>query len=119
MKWTPIEGSILTCDLCSIFGCDRCPGHVRVRDLPVQGRLRGNGDSTPDPDATVLCSHSCNRVSKEALAEEDLESGGPSVTVTCPRCKAVQTLPGFAADVEQFFCSGCGQRVKVEEGPVQ
>jgi hypothetical protein len=119
MKWTPIEGSVLTCDLCSIFGCDQCPGHIRVRDLPVQGRLYANGDTPPDPDATVLCSHSSHRGSKHEMAEEDMESGGPSVTVTCPRCKAVQTLPAFAAEVDQFFCPGCGQRVKVGEGPVQ
>ena len=88
MNWKAMEDSILTTDLCSVFGCDRCPGHARVRDLPVR---MPDGDTPPDPDATVLCSHHCHKASREELAAEDLESDALGITVTCPRCQAVQT----------------------------
>jgi hypothetical protein len=88
------------------------PGFAAVRELP-EGRMRETGDAPPDSDATVFCVHECHRV-----PQEDLESGGRSVTVTCPRCGAVQMFPGFV-DVEIFACQICGEMVEVGGGPVQ
>jgi hypothetical protein len=117
MQWITFspgeEPEVLTGDLCSIYGCDTCPGYARVRDLPA-GRMR-SGEAPADPDATVLCSHSCHRISDEELA---LEVGDQRITVTCLKCGAVQTLPGFL-HVEMFVCQGRGEAVEVVGGQVQ
>jgi hypothetical protein len=68
------EPCVLTADLCAIYGCDKCPGYAAVRDLP-SGRMRDTGDAPVDPDATVLCVHTCHQV-----PQEELESGAQGIT---------------------------------------
>lgn len=46
---------------------------------------------------------------------ENRGSVGPGDLAYLPRCRAVQSLPEFA-DVEQYYCSQCGELVKVGEG---
>jgi hypothetical protein len=115
MKWvnfeSGLEESALPADLCAIYGCEKCPGFARVRDLP-EGRMREIGPVPDDPTILVACVHECHQ-----MPPEELGAKGPVLMVVCPRCGAVQARPGFAA--EQYFCHTCGLHVKVGEGPVQ
>lgn len=56
MKWITFgpEGalSVLTTDLCAVYGCDECSGVARARELP-EGKMRDTGEAPPDPDATA------------------------------------------------------------------
>lgn len=106
------EPCVLTADLCAIYGCDKCPGYAAVRDLPG-GRMRDTGDAPVDPDATVLCVHTCHRLPQQELASE-----AQGITVTCPKCGGTNSFPGFAM-VEVFACGRCGEMVEVGGGPVQ
>jgi hypothetical protein len=114
MKWVDFEPvseeSALPADLCAIYGCDKCPGLVRVGSLP-EGRMREIGPVPDDPTVLVACLHECHQA-----PPKELGSKGPVVAVICPRCGAVQTTLGFA---EQYFCHSCGLDVKVGEGAVQ
>jgi hypothetical protein len=47
MEETDIE--VITEDLCAMYGCERCPGHV-----------------TSDDGTPVFCTHECHRVDADA-----------------------------------------------------
>ena len=111
MQGTPINHSVLTADLCAVYGCEKCPGIARVGDLPP-ARIRDRGWLPDDPAALAVCTHECHR-----LPERKLESTGPGVTVTCPRCGEVQTLLAFL-EIELWVCRACGEAVPVA-GTVQ
>jgi hypothetical protein len=48
-QFEKVEIEVLTDELCSMYGCDRCPGHV------------ASVDGTP-----VFCDHDCHRVDSDA-----------------------------------------------------
>jgi hypothetical protein len=94
MNGEPIETSAIPDDLCSIYGCARCPGFARIGDLPP-ARMWAHGPVPDDSAVLVVCVHQCHQKSEKRL--ENLEAGGPAITITYPRCRATTMVPdGFA-----------------------